>query len=127
VALYAIGWPAEAKPPPEPAERRLDEAQRAAIQLLREGLIELTRAEPLDASEAGHRLYPVATEVSEEILQDPRNWGSGDPEADARRREPQFELGATDSGTEAWLAVCEGPRPDRIYEVRQSRKAHSEA
>jgi hypothetical protein len=106
MALYAIGWPAEAKRPTDPADRRLADAQRAAIQLLRDGLIELTRAEPLHGSRGSESLHPVAADLSEAILRDGDNWGSGDPEADARRREPHFELGATDSGTQAWLTYA---------------------
>jgi hypothetical protein len=81
----------------------LEDAQQAAMRLLCDGLIEVTKAEPF---KRGHRLHRVAPELSEDILRDTRNWGSGDPEFDGRQRGPWFEVAATEAGTEVWLAYA---------------------
>jgi hypothetical protein len=46
--LYAVGWPPEAQRPTCPADRQLQDAQQAAIRLIRDGLLEVTKAEPFD-------------------------------------------------------------------------------
>jgi hypothetical protein len=101
--LYAIGWPPEAKRPSDPADRQLPDAQQAAIRLLRDGLLEVKKGEAFDG---GVRIHEVDPELWEDILSDPRNWGSGDPELDARESGPHFEVGATEAGTQAWLAYA---------------------
>jgi hypothetical protein len=103
IALYAVGWPPEAIRPSDPADRRLADAQEAAIRLVGDGLLEVVRAEPIPSGESLHR---VAPEMWEDILSDPRNWGTGDPEFDARQRETHFEVGATEAGTQMWLAYA---------------------
>lgn len=101
--FYAVGWPAEARRPSDPADRQLQDAQRAAIRLLRDGLLEVQKSETFDGYVEIQR---VDSELWEDILSDPCNWGSGNPDVDAREPGAHFEVGATEAGTQAWLAYA---------------------
>jgi hypothetical protein len=65
------------------------------------------KAEPFDDGTRCVDIQQVDPELWEDILSDPHNWGSGNPDLDAREPGPHFEVGATEAGTQAWLAYAE--------------------
>lgn len=103
--LYAVGWPPEAERPTDPADRQLQDAQQAAIRLIGDGLLEVTKAEPFDEGTTRVGVH-VDPELWEGILSDARNWGSGNPDLDARQPGPRFEVGATEAGMRAWRSYA---------------------